>query len=70
MRRLKLENPRNGQTALALRARTQEYRVVLVTELPEGKVRDMGMERAASIEQALALVSGGEDGFISFLRAG
>ena len=64
LRRLKLENPRNGQTALALRSRTQEYRVVLVTKLPAEKVRDMGMEHASSIEQALALVSGGEDGYI------
>lgn len=64
LRRLKQENPRNGQTALALHARTREFRVVLVSELPEEKVRDMGMEPAASIERALEMAGGGADGYI------
>jgi nickel-dependent lactate racemase len=45
----------NGQTAHATLAKTQSFRVILVSELSEEQTLGMGMEKAADLQAALAL---------------
>jgi len=46
----------NGQTAWALRTKTERFRVHIVTNLPETDVRRMGMIPTGSIESVLAVI--------------
>ena len=49
----------NGQTALALRIKTEKARIVLVSSLDPALVRKTGMIPAAGFEEAWSLVSAG-----------
>ncbi len=42
-----------GQTAYATLSKARAYRVILVSELGEEETRQMGMEKAADLDQAL-----------------
>jgi nickel-dependent lactate racemase len=44
-----------GQTAYATLSKARTYRVILVSELGEEETRQMGMEKAADLDQALAM---------------
>ena len=44
-----------GQTAYATLTKARAYRVILVSELGEEETRRMGMEKAADLDQALAM---------------
>ncbi len=44
----------NGQTAMALREKTGRFRVALLSTLPEGEVRRMGITPVASLEEGVA----------------
>jgi nickel-dependent lactate racemase len=48
----------HGHTALAIGALTRRIRVILVTQLKPAIVQAMGMERAASLDEALAAAAG------------
>jgi len=45
----------NGQTAYATRSKTLSHRVVLVSGFGEAETAAMGMEKAADLDQALAM---------------
>jgi len=45
----------NGQTAYATLAKTQRCRVILVSELGDAETRQMGMEKAADLDEALKM---------------
>jgi len=45
----------NGQTAYATLAKARRYRVILVSELGEAETRQMGMEKAADLDEALKM---------------
>ncbi|HUX06491.1 MAG TPA: nickel-dependent lactate racemase [Acidobacteriota bacterium] len=55
---------RNGQTAMALHAKAGEYRIVLVSELPQKDVVEMGMEPAGSLREALATATGDAPAYV------
>lgn len=61
--RLRHEYEVNGQTAWALLAKAERYRVCLVSRLPDEQVKQMGMVPARSLEEALAGIEEGH-GFI------
>ncbi|MGH9882407.1 MAG: lactate racemase domain-containing protein, partial [Pyrinomonadaceae bacterium] len=46
----------NGQTAWALLTKTERYRIILISELPDDQVRQMGMVPAQSLQAALGEV--------------
>jgi hypothetical protein len=54
----------NGQTAWALLSKSEKYRVVLISELPEQQVKQMGMVPAGSLEEALLSVDRMAEGYI------
>jgi nickel-dependent lactate racemase len=45
-----------GQTAYSLRSKAARFRIVAVTALDSADVRKMGMEPAATLEDALAMI--------------
>ncbi len=62
--RLKNEYEVNGQTAWALLAKTEQYRIALVTELPDDQVRSMGMVPSQTLEESLKTFSQNQEGYI------
>jgi nickel-dependent lactate racemase len=54
----------NGQTAWSLLTKAERFRVQLVSALPDEDVRRMRMTPARSIEEALARVEGGAEGYV------
>lgn len=48
----------NGQTAYAMLAKAQRFRIILVSRFPERQVEAMGMIPAHSLEEALARAAG------------
>src|SRR5215213_7056351 len=54
----------NGQTAWSLLTKAERFRVQLVSALPDEDVRHMRMTPARSIEEALARVEAGGDGYV------
>jgi lactate racemase len=59
--RLRSEYEVNGQTAWALLAKAERYRVCLISQLPDAQVRQMRMIPVHSIAEA---IGGSGDGFI------
>jgi nickel-dependent lactate racemase len=45
----------NGQTAYSTLMKAMRYRVILVSELGEAEARQMGMEKAADLDEALRM---------------
>ncbi len=62
--RLKSEYEVNGQTAWALMEKTEQYRVVLVSKLPDDEVRMMGMIPSHSLDESIRSFSQNHEGFI------
>jgi nickel-dependent lactate racemase len=62
--RLREEYEVNGQTAWALLSKSEKYRVVLISELPEQQVKQLGMVPAGSLEEALLSVDRMAEGYI------
>jgi lactate racemase len=54
----------NGQTAWSLMTKTESYRVLLVSALPDEEVRNMRMTPARSLTEAIGQVPGGRRGYI------
>lgn len=63
-RRLRDAYEVNGQTAWSLLTKSERYRVVLVSELPDNNVADMQMIPAHSLTEALKEVGGEQQGYI------
>jgi nickel-dependent lactate racemase len=63
-RRLRDAYEVNGQTAWSLLTKSERYRVVLVSDLPDDKVRYMQMIPAHSLTEALNAVGGEQQGYI------
>ncbi len=59
VRALRREFKVYAQTALAWHRKTRSHRVILVSDLDDGRVRDLGAEPAADLEDALRLARGG-----------
>ena len=53
----------NGQTAWGLRAKSERFRILLVSSLAPGVVREMGLEPHPSLESALS-AAGHERGYV------
>lgn len=62
--RLKCEYEVNGQTAWALLTKTERYRIVLVSELPDDDVRTMGMIPSHSLDESVKSLTQDEEGYI------
>ncbi|MDT7602678.1 MAG: lactate racemase, partial [Acidobacteriota bacterium] len=62
--RLKENYAVSGQTAWALLAKAERFRVQLISRLPDDVVRRMRMTPARNIEEALARVEGKADGYV------
>jgi nickel-dependent lactate racemase len=45
----------NGQTAYSTLMKARRYRVILISELGEAETRQMGMEKAADLDEALRM---------------
>ena len=54
----------NGQTAWSLLTKAERFRIQLVSSLPDEDVRRMRMTPARSIEEALARVRSGAEGYL------
>jgi lactate racemase len=54
----------NGQTAWSLLTKAERFRVQLISNLPEEDVRHMRMKPARTIEEALARVEPGAEGYV------
>ena len=54
----------NGQTAWSLLTKTEHYRVLLISDLPDEDVKRMRMTPVGSLKAALAQVSPGMEGYI------
>ena len=63
-RRLRDAYEVNGQTAWSLLAKSERFRVVLVSDLPDDQVRHMQMIPARSVNDALNEVGGEPQGYI------
>ena len=63
-RRLRREYEVNGQTAWALRRKTEAFKVILVSALPEEYVVRMGMTPASSLDEAIGRTDLNEGGYI------
>ena len=63
-RRLRDAYEVNGQTAWSLLTKSERYRVVLVSDLPDDQVRHMQMIPAHSLTDALNEVGGERQGYI------
>lgn len=48
----------NGQTAYSTLMKARRYRIILVSELGEEETREMGMEKAADLDEALRMAFG------------
>ena len=62
--RLRSEYEVNGQTAWALLAKAERYRVCLISQLPDEQVKQMRMTPVRSIAEALDQTRDAGDGFI------
>ncbi|HEV2913945.1 MAG TPA: nickel-dependent lactate racemase [Pyrinomonadaceae bacterium] len=62
--RLRMRYEVNGQTAWSLLVKAESFRVHLVSELADEDVRRMRMTPARTIDEALAQIDGGAEGYI------
>jgi nickel-dependent lactate racemase len=62
--RLKERYAVNGQTAWALLTKAERFDVHLVSQLPDEQVKKMRMTPARTIEEALARIGGGDEGYV------
>ncbi len=54
----------NGQTAWALLMKSERYRIILISDLPDAEVTRMGMTPVGSIDDALAQLDANIEGYI------
>ena len=54
----------NGQTAWALLTKAERFRVLLVSELDDNDVRQMGMRPMSTLDEAISEIDSHADGFI------
>ncbi len=62
--RLRNDYEVNGQTAWALLEKTERYRIVLVSELPDDEVGRMGMTPSHSLEESLNSLTQNPEGYV------